>query len=285
MTIPAAITGVVQRACAPFWLASIRAPEVVESVGALGLRDRQPYFACRVAPMGPVPAPVVVSTFFNFSPAVVEPAIPSAWELAVPKAILDAQLVGIGTALPHMLAGVDDNVIRAAATLARTAAESAVTRPEGRPLFAAYAALEWPDDPMLVYWHAHYLLREFRGDGHIAALTAEGLSGIDAHVIHIAQVPDLSGLFRPSRGWAEDEWAETTESLQVRGWLEPGDQLAVTDEGRARRMAIEDRTDELAVPAYDVLGVDGCERLAQAGQTITDALIASGAASVIPTVR
>ena len=69
------------------------------------------------------------------------------------------------------------------------AAEAACEHPEGRPLFAGYASLPWPDDPYLQLWHAHYLLREFRGDGHISVLSSEGLSGIEALQLHIAFVP------------------------------------------------------------------------------------------------
>jgi Helix-turn-helix family len=63
--------------------------------------------------------------------------------------------------------------------------------PEGRPLFAGYAALPWPEDRYLQLWHAHYLLREFRGDGHISILASEGLSGLEALLLHIAWTPAL----------------------------------------------------------------------------------------------
>ena len=44
------------------------------------------YFASRAAPMGPVPAEVVIATFFNFNPEVVRHAIPAAWTSATPAA-------------------------------------------------------------------------------------------------------------------------------------------------------------------------------------------------------
>ena len=49
--------------------------------------------------------------------------------------------------------------------------------PEGRPLYAGHADLPWPDEPLLELWHAASLLREHRGDGHIAALLHAGLTG------------------------------------------------------------------------------------------------------------
>ena len=76
--------------------------------------------------------------------------------------------------------------MRRAADLARTAAEEAGRRAEGRPLAAAHADVAWPDEPHLVLWHAQSILREYRGDGHIALLVVHGLSGIEALVTHAA---------------------------------------------------------------------------------------------------
>ena len=70
--------------------------------------------------------------------------------------------------------------------LARRAAEAACEHPQGRPLFAAHAALPWPDEPLLQLWHAQTLLREFRGDGHVACLLSEGVGPLDALVLHAA---------------------------------------------------------------------------------------------------
>ena len=71
-------------------------------------------------------------------------------------------------------------------TLARRAAETACEHVEGRPLFAGHASLPWPDEDHLVLWHAQTLLREYRGDGHIAALVTAGLSGLEAAITHVA---------------------------------------------------------------------------------------------------
>jgi hypothetical protein len=65
------------------------------------------------------------------------------------------------------------------------AAEAATAWPQGRPLFAAHAELPWPDEPHLVLWHAQTLLREFRGDGPVAALVTAGIGGIEALLLHV----------------------------------------------------------------------------------------------------
>ena len=53
------------------------APEATAAYEALGVMGFDGYFASRAAPMGAVPAEVVVATFFNFNPAVVHHAIPA----------------------------------------------------------------------------------------------------------------------------------------------------------------------------------------------------------------
>ena len=55
-----------------------------------------------------------------------------------------------------------------AAIVRRTA--EAIPNADGRPLYAGHAELDWPDTPYAQLWHAITLLREYRGDGHIAAL-------------------------------------------------------------------------------------------------------------------
>src|SRR5207244_10550707 len=54
---------------------------------------------------------------------------------------------------------------------------------EGRPMYAALRAIPVPDDVVARLFHAGSLLREHRGDGHIAALMTEGVGGLEAHVL------------------------------------------------------------------------------------------------------
>jgi hypothetical protein len=145
-------------------------PEAAEAYGRLGITGRAGYFASRAAPMGAVTADVVVSTFFNFNPELVHAAIPAAWEVATPAALVAARFDAVDAAFRRLLGeqvlGKDE--MRRAAELARTAAEEAGRRVEGRPLAAAHADIAWPALPHLVLWHAQSILREYRGDGHIA---------------------------------------------------------------------------------------------------------------------
>jgi hypothetical protein len=255
------------------------APEAAEAYAALGIRGTDGYFASRAAAMGPVGADVVIATFFNFSPDLVRHAIPAVWDVAAPEQLLAARQEAAGRMLrrvfdadPHT--ELDDGDIEEAATLARRAATEATRWPEGRPLFAGHSALDWPDDPLLVLWHAQTLLREFRGDGHIAAMTAEGVDGVEALILHGATGEVPSSVLKGSRERSDDEWSAGQERLRSRGWLDADG--ALTDAGLAHRRWVEDRTDALAAPAYAPLGEDGCARLRELCRPWSRAIVASG---------
>ena len=271
-----ALCRAVEQRFVPLWLTTVFAPDVGQAFDDLGVGFAERYFATRVAPLGAVSAPVVVATFFNFSPAAVSMAIPATWEQFTPRQLLDAQLGGVDRMLSRALAAVGDGVVDEAAALLEQAASAACEHPEGRPLFSGYASLPWPEEPHLRLWHAHYLLREFRGDGHISVLTAAGLTGIEALQLHIAYVPSVGPVFRATRGWTDEQWDASVERLRSRGWLTGDDELTLTPEGLAFRDDIEARTDACNVLAYDAVGDDGCERLLELGAAISSALLADG---------
>jgi hypothetical protein len=238
------------------------APEALEELTAIGLSPEVggTYFPSRAAPMGAVPAEVVIATFYNFRPSVVRASIPRAWGIVTPEEVIAARLRGADRALRRMLgAGADSPDVAEAAELARQVALRAMETPEGRPLFAAHASLDWPDEPLLVLWHAQTLLREYRGDGHIAALVTESVSGLEALVLHAATGEFPAAGLQSTRGWTDAEWASATEALRARGWVDEGGHL--TETGRAHRQSVEDCTDALALAPYAAIGEEGCTRL------------------------
>ena len=238
-------------------------PEAAEAYGRLGITGRAGYFASRAAPMGTVTADVVVSTFFNFNPELVHASIPAAWEVASPEALVAARFDAVDAAFRRLLGDevVASTEMRRAAQLARTAAEEAGRRVEGRPLAAGHAEVPWPSAPHLVLWHAQSILREYRGDGHIAQLVVHGLSGIESLVTHAAAGDVPAHLLRSTRAWPHEAWDATVETLRGRGVLQQGDDLRMTAAGAAQRQAIEDGTDALAAAPYAVLGEDRCAEL------------------------
>lgn len=235
-------------------------PENGERYTALGIKGgMRGYFASRSAPLGLAPAELVISTFYNFAPSRVRKAIPSVWEVTTPEAVLEARLDGADAALRRLLGDdVNSSEMGRAAELAREA--TTVLDVAGRPLFAGHAALPWPEPAHLQLWHAATLLREHRGDGHIAALVLAGLSGLDAALTYVASGRSMpEELQRTTRGYAEDEWADGKQRLVDAGLLQAGGGL--TDQGQALRDGIEAQTDAAAAAPYDHLGPDRTQEL------------------------
>ena len=159
------------------------APEARTALDELGFRGFwMGYFSARSAPFGVVPTEVVTAAFYNFTPERVAKALPAAWDIASPSDALRARQDSAVAALRRY--GVTDDDAGPAAELAEKAARSAPL--DGRPLFAANVALDWPDEPVARLWHAVTLLREQRGDGHVAVLSTLGVSGRESNVLHAA---------------------------------------------------------------------------------------------------
>ncbi|KAA0021703.1 SCO6745 family protein [Antrihabitans cavernicola] len=252
------------------------APEVAEHLIAAGLRgSRMCYFASRSAPMGAVGAGVVAATFYNFNPDLVAKSIPDAWTFATPQAITEARYAGIDAALrrvlgPDHIASPD---LAEAAEIAAIAADAAT--PEGRSLYAAHAQLPRPSEPHMSLWHSFTLLREFRGDGHLAALLAVGLGGIEALITHSATGAGFTEqTAKTLRGWSDEQWNDAVAGLRDRDILDGSGSL--TELGTEIRNAAEDLTDDLALAPWSELGDDGLRRLAELYRPIGGTIMKSG---------
>lgn len=253
------------------------APEVEAEVVAVGVRrGRSAYFASRSAPMGPVGAGPVAATFFVFSPGLVAHLVPACWESADPVEVTAARLRGIDAAYRRLLG--DDALaapeVAEAADLTRTAV--ADLDPAGRTLYAAHADLAWPAEPHLALWHGLTLLREHRGDGHLAALLAHGLSGIEALVSHTATGRGFTvPAAKATRGWDDQAWDAASAGLVARGVL--AEDGTLTDEGVALRRSVEAMTDQLGLAPWQALGDDGTARLTEIGAPLVRAALTAGA--------
>jgi hypothetical protein len=167
--------------------------------------------------------------------------------------------------------GVTDDDAGAAAELAEKAARNAPL--DGRPLFPANVALDWPDEPVARLWHAVTLLREHRGDGHVAVLSTLGVSGRESNVLHAAAGRVPQEMIMRSRDYDEEQWDHYRSQLAGRGLLDG--EGALTYAGRDLKQHIEDTTDRLALSALDALD-DEVERLFQALTPITRKVVAAG---------
>jgi hypothetical protein len=254
----------------PCHAVSYFAPQVREHLTAVGLKGGwMCYFASRAAPLGAASAATVTAAFCYFHPRLVARAIPDAWALATPADITIARLAGVDAAYHPLLDEAEmREAVDEAAGLARAAAEAADT--DGRVLAKATAALDWPDQPHLTLFHAMSVLREHRGDGHVAAIVGAGLRGVEALVLAAATGASPADLLQTARGWSRQEWDGAVEAVQARGLL---DGSGITEQGQALHDDIEARTDALAVAPWNALGSDRTERLLALGQRISARLI------------
>jgi hypothetical protein len=207
------------------------------SSAGVTLPDRAAYFTSRGACLGQVPGEVIAAAFAVFNPAVVGPAVAEGWGRTDPSTILEARLRGATGQLRRIL-GDEPNGLARATEILRRAGETAGG--EGRHLYSGLRSLGFPGDPMGDFWRAADLVREHRGDSHIAAWISAGLDAVE-----IGLITDLwRGLAIKSwvrtRGWSDEQLDAGIDRLRGRGLLE-GDEL--TTEGQAFREQIEVTTD------------------------------------------
>ena len=141
-------------------------------------------------------------------------------------------------------------------------------RPEGRSLFAGLRALGVPDDPLAAMWRRCDMLREFRGDSHIASWVSAGLDATEIGLLTelFWGLPLRS--YSRTRAWTTEQFDAATERLESRGLVADG---AFTPAGRELREDIEVHTDAQMSPTLDALGDDIVElgdRLAPWGEAI-----------------
>ncbi|ANW65314.1 hypothetical protein BCA37_18520 [Mycobacterium sp. djl-10] len=247
------------------------APEARRAMDELGLRGFwMGYFAARSAPLGRAPAEVVTATFHNFARWRVTAALDAAWQRTTPGQAVQARSDGAVAALRRC--GLDEHQsLSATAELAAKAALGAAL--DGRPLFAAHAALPWPEEPLARLWHATTLLREHRGDGHVAVLTANGISGREANVLHCLSGAVSEHFIRRARDYDDQEWAACRSALAARG-LVAGEELSPA--GRRLKDDIEAATDRLALDALTALDDAEVEALFAGLTPLTRLVVAGG---------
>ena len=144
-------------------------------------------------------------------------------------------------------------------------------RPEGRALFAGLGALGVPDDPLTALWRRGDMLREYRGDSHIAAWVSAGLDATEIGLLTELYWGLPLRTYARTRAWTDEQFDAATERLESKGLI-AGD--AFTAAGRELRERIEVETDVQARPAIDALGDDVDELfaiLAPWGEAIREA--------------
>jgi hypothetical protein len=236
------------------------APAIRERFEAIGLKGWwMAYFAQRAAAVGTPGPELVTALFHGFAPRLVRRALPDAWAMADRDEILATRLQLARDQLAPVVdpAAMDTAVADLGEDLA------AIVRGldfAGRPLAAAHASVVPPEDPIGRLWWAATVLREYRGDSHVAVLVTSGLDGAAANALAVAdgRAPTTQ---QQARGWDDDEWTAAYGDLQLRGWVDAN--RAITEAGRASRTEIEHATDRASDACFDT----GMQALADGADT------------------
>ncbi|WNI21112.1 SCO6745 family protein [Streptomyces sp. ITFR-16] len=252
-------------------------PDLGKEFAGIGIDDPSAaYFAARAAALGAVGAGTVTAAFYNFNHELVARHVPAVWETASPETALAARLRAADATLRRLLGEevVGSPEMAEAARLALDAT-GGCTR-HARPLYAAHADLPVPEQPHLAYWHAATLLREHRGDAHLAALLAAGLDPLEALVSHTATGKGMAPRWiLATRGWRRTDWEDASARLRERGLLTESGEL--TQEGTALRAGIEEATDRMDLAPYEHLGGAGVARLTELARGFLGTALAAGA--------
>ena len=227
------------------------ADEPNEEMFALGFTNYwDTYFAGRAAPLGLVPAEVVDALFYNFAPGEVARHIPKVWRTTTPEAAIAARQRGCVKALRRILGDhVGSASFARAAELLTKAATSAPY--QGRPMYAGLRATPVPDEVVARLFHAASLLREHRGDGHIAALITEGVGGLEAHVLFALDIGMPAEKFGRVHHLPAAQLVAVIDGVRHRGLI--GDDGWLSEQGRGVKQRVESLTDDLAAKPYESL--------------------------------
>ncbi len=259
----------------PICLVTFFADECNDELAALGHPNYwDGYFASRAASLGRVPAEVVHAAFYNFADGEAARHIPSAWEKITPEASLAARERGSAASVRRIVGEevADSPGLVRAADLTAKAATSAPTA--GRIMYSGLRSLPVPGDPVARLWHSANMLREHRGDGHIAALVSAGIGGTEAHVFSaIAMGIHPPESFGRIHHLPKKRLAEVMDGLRESGLVIDG---RFTEAGRELQQRIEALTDELAAPPYETLSPAELDELVTVLEPISAKLVAAG---------
>lgn len=208
------------------------------------------YFVSRGACLGQVPGEVITAAFGVFNPEFVVPTVASGWSKAGPDALLRARLDGQRAQLARLLGESPAGCARATELYLRAADALSLS---GRALFSGLRAIGLAGDPVGDLWRAADMVREGRGDSHIAAWLANGLDPVEVSVLTELWwgLPHKS--YARTRGWTDEHLDAAAERLRSDGYLANG---ALTEAGRELRRKIESDTDRQDEPMVRALGDD-----------------------------
>jgi hypothetical protein len=223
-----------------------------DRMAALGHDFFDGYVWGRAAALGADVAPaVVVAAFGAFEPTMLTSVLQLGRSISTRDAILTARADGASAGLqaatsgiaPATVAAFADRLLPALASLDAT----------GRPLFGALRDLGIPTGPYGRAWRASELVREHRGDGHIAARVAAGIDVVTMNVLTECWLGYRAGEYTSTRGYSSDRVDLAVAGLRRRGWMTELGELTVA--GRQAREHIEAATDRSQDELVAALGM------------------------------
>lgn len=213
----------------------------------LGLSFIPGYVWSRAAALGEPSASVVVAAFGVFEPTFLAEAYTLGRATASRHDVLAARMEGATEPLQEVLG--DDADVGALAEVLLGALDGLAGT--ARPLFSGLRETSLPPTPHGRLWRAADLVREHRGDGHLAAGIAAGLDPVAMNVMTELWVGYPLGAYTPTRGHSPEAIDQAVAGLRRRGWIE-GDGLSPL--GAAARHDIEAATDASQSELVDALG-------------------------------
>ncbi|HEY7801433.1 MAG TPA: hypothetical protein VIE40_02050 [Dehalococcoidia bacterium] len=245
-------TRTLRNVCEPIGANVYFAPEAHERYAKLGLQAMgSGYFCSRAASMGRPSGLVVTAAFGVFSPAIVVPLVDAGWAATEPAPLRQARYDGAVASLRRLLGEPDAREVgRAVEALRRglDAAEGA-----GHALFSGLKGLSWPEDPVGQLWRCCDMVREHRGDSHIAVWTRAMIAPIEIQLMSELQMGIPLKTYSATRGWTVEQMDAALDGMRAKGWMD-GDGFSPA--GRALREEIESDTDAMEVPIVEAMGDD-----------------------------
>jgi len=239
---------------------------VGERMDSLGIETFASYVWGRSASLG-IPEPTIVAAAFG----VMEPSLIGDLYLdgraAVSRAdILNARATGAALALSSVVDEDEADAISAPLLAALEGLDGM-----GRPLFSGLRAMPLSKDAGGRLWQAAEMVREHRGDGHVAALVVADLDAVEANILTELWLGYAVGEYTQTRGFAAETIAHAAERLSKRGWMHAGE---LTPAGIAARLEIEEATDRSQSRLVELLG-DECEFIIERANAVSERIVAA----------
>jgi hypothetical protein len=266
VALPAVVTDAsparrLRDACEPVAMHAVWCRATNEALAELGLDFLTGYIGGRAAYLGDPAGAVAAASFAWFEPSMIAASWEAATTMVTRDRLVEVRNATVTSSLRAVLGLDDPTGVADALVEAVTAADGA-----GRPLFSGLRSTGIPADPVLRLWWACDLVREHRGDSHIAAANAAGVDAVQMSILTELWLgmPLLS--YTATRGWPEDRMRAAVTQLQSREWIADG---ALREPGRAAREQIEAATDLQEHDIVTTLGTrldDVCGQLNEWGQ-------------------